>query len=113
MQDNPSTDHTDEADDHGIGFDIDRRDWELAFEPLEGTGYAVIKMGFNIRTLRKHLDEQLFKPRPVMEALDLAMEVLFPLTDFHKASFDLFLKFTDGKLTFEEEQMLKALGVKI
>jgi hypothetical protein len=48
-----------------------------------------------------------------MEALDLAMEVLFPYTDFHKASFDLFLKFTDGKLTFDEEQMLKALGVKI
>lgn len=46
------------------------------------------------------------------ETLDLAMEVLFPYTDFHKAPFDLFLKFTDGKLTFEEEQMLNALGVK-
>ena len=70
-------------------------------------------MGFNIRMLRKYLDAQLFKPRPVMEALDLALEVLFPYTDFHKASFNLFLKFTDGELTFEEEQMLKALGVNI
>jgi hypothetical protein len=69
-------------------------------------------MGFNIRTLRKHLDAQRFKPRPVMEALDLAMEVLFPYTDFHKASFEMFLKYTDGKLTFQEEQMLNALGVK-
>ena len=51
-------------------------------------------MGFNIRTLRKYLDAQVFKPRPVMEALDLAMEVLFPLTAFHKVSFDLFLKYT-------------------
>jgi len=69
-------------------------------------------MGFNIRTLRKYLDAQVFKPRPVMEALDLAMEVLFPFTAFHKVSFDLFLKYTDGELTFEEEQMLNALGVK-
>ena len=47
-----------------------------------------------------------------MEALDLVMEVLFPFTDFHKISFDVFLKYTDGELTFEEEQMPNALGVK-
>jgi hypothetical protein len=110
MQDNATTDHTEDLTPDPL---TDNRDWELAFEPLEGHAYAAIRMGFNIRTLRKNLDAQLFKPRPVMEALDLAMEVLFPFTDFHKASFDLFLKFTDGELTFEEEQMLNALGVKI
>lgn len=91
---------------------VERDEWELAFEPLEGD-YAAIRMGFNITLLKKHLDTQLFKPRPVMDALDLAMEVLFPLTPFHSASFDLFIKFMEGKLTFEEEQMLNALGVKI
>jgi hypothetical protein len=58
-------------------------------------------------------ERPLLKSRPVMKTLELAMEVLFSYTDFHKASFDLFLKFTDGKLSFEEEQMLKPLGVKI
>src|SRR5215212_11128637 len=109
MPDNPSTDNTDNTDNQTPLFDMDRGDWELAFEPLEGHAYAALRMGFNVAMLRKHLDAQLFKPRPVMEALDLAMEVLFPFTEFHKASFDLFLKFTDGKLTFEEEQMLRAL----
>lgn len=112
MPDNPSTDNTHDTDDPNQYFEMEREDWELAFEPFEGHAYAAIRMGFNIRILRKYLDAQLFKSRPVMETLDLAMEVLFPFTDFHKASFDLFLKFTDGKLTFEEEQMLKALGVK-
>ena len=69
-------------------------------------------MGMNIRIIHKYLDAQLFKPRPVMEALDEAMEVLFPFTEFHRTSFELFLKFTDGELPFEEEQMLRALGVK-
>lgn len=113
MQDNPSTDHADDTDDPTRYFDMDRGDWELAFEPLEGHAYSAIRMGFNIRMLRKYFDAQIIKPRPVMEALDQAMEVLFPFTDFHKASFDLFLKFTDGQLTFEEEQIVKALGVKI
>jgi hypothetical protein len=52
------------------------------------------------------------QPRPVMEALDEAMTVLFALTQFHDASFNLFLKYAEGQLTIEEEQMLNALGVK-
>jgi len=40
------------------------------------------------------------------------MDVLFPFTQFHELSYDLFVRFADGKLTTEEEEMLKALGVK-
>ena len=49
MQDNPITSITEDADDQIQGLDMDRHDWEIAFEPLEGTGYAAIRMGFNIR----------------------------------------------------------------
>ena len=109
MQDNPNI--TGDTGSNTPFFDIDREDWELAFESFKGNAYAAIRMGMNIRMVYKYLDAQLFKPRPVMETFDEAMEVLFPLTDFHKASFALFLKFTDGELTFEEEQILRALGV--
>ena len=37
--------------------------------------------------LRKYFESQLIKPRPVMEALDLAMEVLFPYTSFQVVRF--------------------------
>ena len=110
MQDNPNTENTDTQTEP---FDLEREDWELAFESLEKNSFPVIQLGFNFAILRRYLDTQLFKPRPVMEALDQAMEVLFPLTQFHDVSFNLFLKYSEGKLTFEEEQMLKALGVKI
>jgi hypothetical protein len=109
MQDNPNTENTD-TQTHEI--DIDREDWEVAFEPLEKNSYPVLKLGFNFAMMRKYLDCQLFKPRPVMEALDQAMTVLFAMTEFHDVSFNLFLKFAEGQLTFEEEQMLRALGVK-
>jgi hypothetical protein len=109
MQDNPNTEDTNTQTRE---FDMDREDWERAFEPLAKNSYAVLQLGFNFATMRKYLDTQLFKPRPVMEALEQAMEALFPLTEFHDVSFNLFLKFTEGKLTVEEEQMLKALGVK-
>jgi hypothetical protein len=93
-------------------IDLDREDWEVAFEPLEKNSFPVLKLGFNFAIMRRYLDTQLFKPRPVMEALDDAMTVLFGLTEFHDVSFNLFLKFSEGKLSFEEEQMLRALGVK-
>ena len=106
MQDDPTTDNQTQSP------LIDREDWELAFEPYEGHSSSALRLGFNIAMLRKHLEGQLFKSGPVMEALDLAMEILFPYTSFHAASFDLFVRLTEGKLTFEEEQMLNALGVK-
>lgn len=109
MQDNATTNDTDTQTRH---LDIDRADWDLAFKPYEEDPSAALGLGFHLAILRSYLETQLFKPRPVLETLDLAMEALFPLTDFHKASFDLFLKFMDGKLTFEEEQMLRALGIK-
>jgi hypothetical protein len=113
MPEKDSTNNTDHTDDQRLPFEMEREDWELAFAPFEGHAYAALRMGFNLAIIRKDLNRLLLKSRPVMETLDLAMEVLFPYTDFHKASLDLFLKFTDGGLTFEEEQMLKALGVKI
>jgi hypothetical protein len=110
MQDDPNTDNADSQIDP---FEMDRLDWELAFQSLEKNSYPVLKLGFNFAVMRKYLDMQLFKPRPVMEALDLAMEVLFPLTHFHDVSFNLFLKYAEGQLTFEEEQLLNALGIKV
>jgi hypothetical protein len=106
MQDNPNT------EDLTPDLLVDQDDWGIAFEPFAGHAYAALRLGFNFAMLRKYFDSQLIKPRPVMEALDLGMEVLFPYTSFHKASLDLFLRLVDGKLTFEEEQMLNALGVK-
>jgi hypothetical protein len=106
MQDNPNT------DDQTQPVLSDAEDWEIAFEPYEGKPYAALQLGFNFAVLRMHLEGQLFKSPPVIEALDVAMEVLFAYTDFHSTSFDLFVRLTEGRLTTDEEQMLNALGVK-
>ncbi len=109
MQEDPTTDNT---NNRPIGLDLDRDDWELALKPYEADPHAALLLGFNLAVLRTNLDGQLIKCRPVMEALDHGMEALFPYTTFHDASFDLFLRYVDGKVTFEEEQMLSALGIK-
>jgi hypothetical protein len=109
MQEDPTTNNTDNQTKH---FEIDRDDWNVALEPYEGTPYAALMLGYNFAIMRTHLDSQILKSRPVITALALAMEALFPHTDFHSTSFDLFIKLAQGKLTFDEEQMLNALGMK-
>ena len=91
---------------------VERDLWEQAFEPFDGEYYPALRLGFNFAMLRKYLDDQLFKYPPVMESLEIAMYVLFQYSEFHDASYDLFVRLTEGKLTREEEQMLNALGIK-
>jgi hypothetical protein len=106
MQDNPNTDNLTE---HLL---MDLEDWEVAFEPYEGRPSDALILGCKLGMLRAYLKAQTIQCRQAIKALDLALEILFPLTSFHDASFDLFIKYTEVGLTFEEEEMVKALGVK-
>ena len=91
---------------------MDEEDWQVAFEPYEGRPSDALTLGCKLGMLRAYLKAQTIQCRQAIKALDLALEILFPFTSFHDASFDLFIKHAEGKLTFEEEQMLNAMGVK-
>ena len=91
---------------------VERDQWELAFEPLKADPYAALKLGFHFATMAKYIEGRMIKPEAILDAFDLAREVLFPYTDFHTASFDLFIRLTEGRITYEEEELLKAQGVR-
>ena len=107
MQDNTNTINLSSTQDPLVECDL----WEQAFEPFEGEYYAALRLGINFAILRKYLDDQLIKYTPIMESLEIAMNVLFRYSEFHDESYNLFIRLTEGKLTQEEEQMLKALGI--
>ena len=109
MQEDPTTDET---EDYRPQFLMDEEDWQAAFEPYEGNPRDAQTLGCKLGMLRAYLDAQTIQCRQAINALDLALKVLFPLTSFHGASFDMFIKHTQVGLTFEEEQMVRALGVK-
>lgn len=109
MPEDPTTDQT---DDYRPELLMDEEDWQAAFEPYKGNPSDAQTLGCKLGMLRAYLDAQTIPCRHAIKALDLALEILFPLTSFHDASFDLFIKFTQVGLTFEEEKMVEALGVK-
>ena len=100
------------TDNHARQLLMDEEDWQIAFEPYEGNPSDALSLASKLAMLRAYLDAQTIQCRHAIKALDLAMQVLFPFTSFHDASFDLFIKYTHTGLSFEEEQMVRALGVK-
>ena len=113
MQEDPNIDHvTIHVTDHATQQSLtDSDDWIAAFEPYKDDPGSALSLAFKLAMLRAYLDAQTIKCRHAIEVLDLALEVLFPHTDFHNVSFDLFIRLVDGQLTFDEGEMLKALGI--
>jgi hypothetical protein len=62
--------------------DIDAEDWQIAFEPYKGNATAALSLGFRFTTLKEYLIDEPPKIKEAIEAIDLAIGVLFPFTDF-------------------------------
>ena len=52
------------------------------------------------------------KIREAVEGIDRGLEVLFRFTQFHEVAYELWRKIVEGRLTLEEEGLLKSLGLR-
>jgi hypothetical protein len=91
---------------------LDTEDWLIAFEPYLGHPFEALALGFSLMVLKKYISVEPFKLQEASDGLDRAMEVLFPFTEFHQVTYGLFVRLASGKLSLEEEDVLRALGVK-
>lgn len=92
--------------------DLDAEDWQIAFEPYKGNPSAALSLGYRFMVLKDYLTAKSPRVQEAIEAIDLAIDALFPFSDFHGVSQDLFRKMIQGQLTVEEEEKLRALGIK-
>ena len=91
---------------------LDTEDWEIAFEAYEGHPSEALQLAINLTILASHIGVEPRMIDEAMAALALAVEVLFPYTQFHGVCHDMYLKVVGGKLTLEEEEVLKKMGLK-
>ena len=104
----PEYDNTDNPIDHALDYDS----WEIAFVAYEHYPVEALMLGFNIMLMKAFLLVEPPRLAEVLEGLDKAMEVLFHHSQFHRMAYEMFRKVAGGKLTFEEEEILKALGLE-
>ena len=106
MPDNPITDKPREQQ------PPDTEDWQIALEAYKGNPGAALQLAFNLAVLESYLAVEPLRIEEAIKGLHCGVEVLFTYTQFHEVSHDLFLKVVGGKLTLEEEETLKKLGIK-
>jgi hypothetical protein len=106
MPDNPNTPENED-------LPLDAEDWEIAFEPYEGNPGAALRLSAHLMILKSYLAVNPVKIQTAIEGLDNALAVLFPYTDIHEFSFELFVKVINGTLTVDEELLLKSLGLEL
>ncbi len=104
----PEYDNTDNPIDHALDYE----GWEIAFEAYERYPVEALILGGRIMAMKAFLLIEPPKIAEVIEGLDKAMEVLFHRSEFHRVAYEMFRRVAGGDLTFEEEEMLKSLGLR-
>ena len=99
---------TDSADDI---LGLSEEDWQIALEPYEGHPLDALSLGFRLAVMKQQILD--LKMPDALAELDQAIECLFEHSDFRRAGRELFQIAVEGRLTIEQEELLRQLGVRI
>jgi len=102
MQDNPNTENP----------PIDVEAWEIALKPYATNAEAAFDLARRLMEVKRYLEAKPPNVSMATSALDEAVEILFPFTDFQKGAYDLYLTFIDGTPTKEQEDLADSLGIR-
>jgi len=102
MPDNPNTDNP----------PIETEAWEIALKPYARHAEAAFDLARRLMEVKRYLKAKPPNVSMATSALDEAVEILFPFTDFQKSAYDLYLTFIDGTPTKEQEDLADSLGIR-
>lgn len=91
---------------------LDAEDFEIAFKPYGAYPDAALDLARRFITIKEFLQSQPPDIPQAMAALDEAVDVLFPLTRFHKAGYDLYRTYIEGRATRAHEAQMESLGIR-
>ena len=91
---------------------IETEAWEIAFKPYATDAEAAFDLAKRLMEVKQYLTAKPPDRSMAIEALDEAVQLLFPYTPLYEATYDLYLAFIDGTPTKEQEEIMEALGVR-
>lgn len=86
-------------------------DWEIAFQLYAERPDAALDLARKFVAIKQFLQSQPPDVPLAIETLDDAINVLFPLTRFHKGAHDLYRTYIEGRATRAHESLMESLGV--
>lgn len=82
---------------------LDTTEWKIALQIYKGHPSDALNLAFQLIAIRQSLERGNKGIPDAIKALDLAVETLYPHTNFHKL----------GRRLFQQEDLIGKLGVKL
>jgi hypothetical protein len=92
---------------------LEAENWKVALELYEKHPIPALLLAHQLMAIKQCLERGRKGIPDAIAGLDLAIDALFPHTDFHKVSLKLYLRRLEGTIKHDQEEKLRQLGVKI
>ena len=103
MQDNPNTKNS----------PLDAEDWQIAFEVYEGHPIDAFSLAHKLIAVQQCLQGERKRIPDAVTVLDQAVDTLYEHTEFRSVSHELFRAAVEGRITTEQEALIRELGIRI
>jgi hypothetical protein len=101
------------GDDTSLLMRLEAENWKIALERYDGHPIPALLLAHQLMAIRQCLERGKKGISDAVDGLDLAIDALYPHTDFHKVSHKLYLRRLQGVLKPEQEEKLRLLGIKV
>jgi len=92
---------------------LDPEQWEIVLNVYAGHPVAALTLAYQLIAIKQSLQDGKKGVSDAIAGLDLAIEGLFPHTDFHKMGHEFYHRTIEGNLKPAQEDTFRKLGVKI
>jgi hypothetical protein len=92
---------------------LDAENWKIVFKVYAGHSISALTLAYQLIAIKQSLQRGQKGIPDAIAGLDLAIEGLYPHTDFHKMGREFYHRTIEGTLKPEQEEKLRQLGVKI
>lgn len=92
---------------------LDPEQWEMVLEVYEGHPVPALTLAYLLIEIKQSLKRGQRGIPNAIAGLDLAIEALFPHSDFYKVAHHFYQRIIEGGVKPEQEERLRELGIKI
>ena len=89
------------------------KEWKIVFEVYARDPNSALALAHQLIFIQQSLMRGRKGVTEAIEALELAIEALYPHTNFHKMAHKLYRRSLEGTLTRKEEELISKLRVRI
>ena len=92
---------------------LDAEQWTIVLEVYGGHPVSALTLAYQLIAIKQSLQRRPKGIPDAIAALDLAIDGLFPHTDFYKMGHKFYLRTIEGTLKPQQEEKLRQLGGKV